>query len=151
MSRVIAILLGSWVLILGTQSCTPTINTHPEEPAVREFLTRYFSTWSTQDMEGYGDCFHESARITYLPISGPPRTDTLTDFLYGQRMGHKTSPDPMSEVADTMIIQMDERAAIARVSWTLTKAQQKTTGIDHFSLIKTPAGWKIIHLLFYAD
>jgi len=151
MTRKTALLLGSLLLSLFFLSCGPPPEAHPEEPAVRAFLTRYFSTWSSQDMEGYGDCFHESARITYLPDTGPPRTDTLTDFLYGQRMGHKTSPDPMSEVADTMHIQMDGRAAIARVSWTLTKAQQKTTGIDHFSLIKTPAGWKIIHLLFYAD
>lgn len=143
-------LLGSLLILLVSFSCSPAPQDNPDEAAVRDFLTRYFSTWSAQDMDGYADCFHESARVTYLPDKGQPRTDTLTDFLYGQRMGHKTSPDPMTEVADSMIIQMDDRAAIARVSWALTKSQQKTTGIDHFSLIKTPAGWKIIHLLFYA-
>jgi hypothetical protein len=151
MTRKTAARLGPLLLACCLLGCAPAPEHHPDETAVRAFLTRYFSTWSAQDMAGYGDCFHESARITYLPLSGPPRTDSLTDFLYGQRMGHKTSPDPMTEVADAMHIQMDDRAAIARVSWTLTKAQQKTTGIDHFSLIKTPAGWKIIHLLFYAD
>lgn len=151
MTRKTVSLLGSLLFLFASLACQPTPQSHPDEVAVREFLTRYFSTWSKQDMDGYASCFHESARVTYLSDQGEPRTDSLTDFLYGQRMGHKTSPDPMTEVADSMIIQMDSRAAIARVAWTLTKAQQKTTGIDHFSLIKTPAGWKIVHLLFYAN
>jgi hypothetical protein len=46
---------------------------------------------------------------------------------------------------------MDDRAAMARVRWTLVKGSEKSTGIDHFSLIKMAGSWKIIHLLFYAD
>lgn len=123
-----------------------------DEPAVRAFLENYFHTWSTQDMDGYAACFHESARITFVTDpNGSPHSDTLTDFLYGQRMGHKTATEPMRETADSITIQSDDRAAIARVPWTLVKGTQKTTGIDHFSLLKTPAGWKIIHLLFYSN
>jgi len=122
------------------------------EPAVREFLERYFSTWSAQDMDGYAECFHETARITVLTDSGgTPHTETLSDFLHGQRMAHKTATEPMRETADSMTIQADERAAVVRVPWTLLKGSQKSTGFDHFSLIKTSGGWKIIHLLFYGN
>jgi hypothetical protein len=148
-----ALLLLAAVLLLLPASCrAPVSAANPEEPAIRQFLERYFSTWSAQDMDGYAACFHESARVTFLtdPAS-PPRTDTLSDFLHGQRLSHKTASEPMRETADSFEIRADHRAALARVRWTLVKGAERSTGIDHFSLIKTDSGWKIIHLLFYAD
>lgn len=140
-------------LLLGVlpPSCTRQETAHQDEPAVRAFLENYFKTWSSQDMDGYAACFHETARITFVTDrNGTPQTETLADFLFGQRLGHKTATEPMRETPDSISILMDERAALARVPWTLVKGAQKTTGIDHFSLIKTPSGWKIIHLLFYS-
>jgi hypothetical protein len=141
--------LAGLLLLCCLAGCGRAGSAREGEDAVRRFLERYFQTWSDQDMEGYGACFHESARVTYLDQSGAPRTETLSDFLHGQRMGHKTSPVRMTETADTMEVLMDGRAALARVEWTLVKGAEKTRGIDHFSLIQTRQGWKIIHLLFY--
>ena len=140
------------LLVLLALSCARKQASGPEEAAVRSLLEHYFATWSAQDMDAYGACFHESARITFLPDrSGQVITETLTDFLHGQRMGHKTSATPMRETAESIDIQGDGRAALARVRWKLVKEDKIVTGIDHFSLVKTPAGWKIAHLLFYAD
>jgi hypothetical protein len=152
MKRTPLFLLASLLLIAGTPSCSkPDSPQSKDEPAIRAFLENYFKTWSTQDMDGYAACFHETARVTFVTDrNGTPQSETLSDFLYGQRMGHKTAAEPMRETADSMSILMDDRAALARVPWTLVKGAQKTTGIDHFSLIKTPNGWKIIHLLFYS-
>jgi hypothetical protein len=151
MNRPPLLLLACLLLFAGTPSCTKQEPPHQDEPAVRAFLENYFKTWSTQDMDGYAACFHETARVTFVTDrNGTPQSETLSDFLYGQRMGHKTAAEPMRETADSMSILMDDRAALARVPWTLVKGAQKTTGIDHFSLIKTPSGWKIIHLLFYS-
>ena len=145
-------LLAHCLMLLALSACSPAPQAaHPDEAAVRSFLERYFSTWSARDMEGYGACFHPSARITFMAGEGRVNTDTLTEFLAGQTLGHQRSPVPMTEVADSMEIHMDERAALARVAWTLTNGAERSTGIDHFSLIKTEQGWKIIHLLFYAD
>jgi hypothetical protein len=152
MKRTPLFLLASLILVTGTPSCSkPDSPLSKDEPAIRAFLENYFKTWSTQDMDGYAACFHETARITLVTDrNGTPQSETLSDFLYGQRMGHKTAAEPMRETADSMSILSDDRAALARVPWTLVKGTQKTTGIDHFSLIKTPSGWKIIHLLFYS-
>ena len=139
-------------LPLFLAACGPAASPHPDEAQVRQHLENYFATWSAQDMEGYGDSFHPHARITYLPSGAEgPRTDSLTDFLFGQRMGHKTSPQAMVEVPTSMQIQMEDPAAQALVRWQLTKGTQVTTGTDFFTLIRTPAGWKIINLVFYAD
>ncbi len=153
MKRVLLPALTSLLLAFFLAACGGRAEAgHPGEPALRAFLERYFSTWSAQDMEGYAACFHETARVTWLPAKGAaPRTDTLSDFLHGQRLGHQTATEPMHETADHMEILMDERSALARVKWTLVKGAEKTTGIDHFSLVKTPQGWRIIHLLFYSD
>lgn len=138
--------------LLGLAACERASSAHPSEGEVRLFLQRYFSTWSAQDMQGYGDCFHEQARVSFLPGNGnAPRTEVLSDFLHGQRLAHQTSPEKMTETADSMEILMDDRAAQARVRWTLIKGSVKTSGTDFFSLIRTPSGWKIIHLTFYAD
>ena len=126
--------------------------THEREPEVRALIDTYFKTWSAQDMDGYGRCFHPDARVTYLPDGGKnPRTDSLTDFLYGQRMGHKTSPDKMVEIPTAVEVQMDDRGAQALVRWELTKGGSVTTGTDLFNLIRTPEGWRIINLVFYSD
>lgn len=152
MKRAHLFLLAILLIFSGTPSCTKQDAPHQDQPAIHAFLETYFHTWSTQDMDGYAACFHETARITFVTDrNGSTHTDTLTDFLHGQRMGHKTATEPMRETPDSITIQNDDRAAIARVPWTLIKGTQKTTGIDHFSLIKTPTGWKIIHLLFYSN
>ncbi|WP_395749832.1 nuclear transport factor 2 family protein [Prosthecobacter sp.] len=117
---------------------------------VREFLTRYFSTWSAKDMDGYGACFHEQARVVFVH-QGTPLSQGLTDFLHGQKLSHATTTVPMKEVPTDMKILRDERTAQASVRWKLTKGADVTLGTDCFTLIKTPAGWKIMSLVFYND
>ncbi|MBE2282932.1 MAG: nuclear transport factor 2 family protein [Prosthecobacter sp.] len=132
-------------------SCSPSVGTTSGDDAdVRAFLTRYFSTWSAKDMEGYGSCFHEQARVSFVQ-QGTPHTQGLTDFLHGQKLGHATASAPMTEVPTDMKILRDERTAQASVRWKLTKGAEITTGTDCFTLIKTPQGWKIMSLVFYND
>lgn len=117
---------------------------------VREFLTHYFSTWSAKDMDGYGACFHEQARIVFVH-QGVPQSQGLTDFLHGQKLSHATTTVPMTEVPTDMKILSDERTAQASVRWKLTKGAEITLGTDCFTLIKTSTGWKIMSLVFYND
>ncbi|MFO1483430.1 MAG: nuclear transport factor 2 family protein [Verrucomicrobiaceae bacterium] len=121
-----------------------------DDKDVREFLTRYFSTWSAKDMDGYGACFHEQARISFVH-QGVPHTQGLTDFLHGQKLSHASATTAMTEVPTDMKILRDDRIAQASVRWKLTKGAEITTGTDCFTLIKTPAGWKIMSLVFYND
>lgn len=132
-------------------SCGPEKpKSHPAEPAVRTFLERYFSTWSAKDMDGYGACFHEQARITFVQ-GGQSQTQGLTDFLHGQKMSHATAQTPMTEVPTEMRILMDDRLAQASVRWKLTQGTRVVTGTDAFTLVSTPTGWKIASLVFYND
>lgn len=139
------ILMVAALVLLG---CQP--ETQAETADVREFLTHYFSTWSAKDMDGYGACFHEQARITFVH-QGVPQSQGLTDFLHGQKLSHATTTVPMTEVPTDMKILRDERTAQASVRWKLTKGGEVTLGTDCFTLIKTPAGWKIMSLVFYND
>lgn len=132
-------------------SCSPqAAQTDGDDADVRAFLTRYFSTWSAKDISGYASCFHEQARISFVH-QGQPRTEGLTDFIHSQKLSHATTSEPMTEVPTDMKILRDERTAQASVRWKLTKGAEITTGTDCFTLIKTPAGWKIISLVFYND
>ena len=132
-------------LLMG---CQPEPQT--DSPDVREFLKHYFSTWSAKDMDGYGACFHEQARITFVH-QGVPQSQGLTDFLHGQKLSHATSTVAMTEVPTDMKILHDERTAQASVRWKLTKGTDITIGTDCFTLIKTSTGWKIMSLVFYND
>ncbi|HBJ84218.1 MAG TPA: hypothetical protein DDZ88_10200 [Verrucomicrobiales bacterium] len=129
-------------------SCSPASSA--DDSDVRVFLTRYFSTWSAKDMDGYGACFHEQARVTFVQ-QGMPQSQGLTDFLHGQKLSHATASAPMTEVPTDMKILRDDRTAQASVRWKLTKGAEITTGTDCFTLIKTPTGWKIMSLVFYND
>lgn len=139
------VLLAAALVLMG---CQP--ETQAETADVREFLTHYFSTWSAKDMDGYGACFHEQARITYVH-QGVPQSQGLTDFLHGQKLSHATTTAPMTEVPTEMKILRDERTAQASVRWKLTKGSEVTLGTDCFTLIKTSTGWKIMSLVFYND
>jgi len=140
---------AAFVLLAFLASCSPQASQpHAEEPAVRSFLNGYFSTWSAKDMDGYGACFHEQARISFVQ-QGQPQTQGRTDFLHGQKMSHATAQTPMTEVPTAMKIIMDDRTAQASVQWKLTQGTRITTGTDCFTLIKTAEGWKILSLVFY--
>lgn len=151
MIRALFLALAGLLLAALNTACGRREIPSPSQEEVRAFLNHYFETWSSQDMDGYAACFHESARVTWLPQGREaPVIDTLADFLHGQRLGHQTAAEPMHEAADHIEILMDERAALARVRWTLIKGRERSTGIDHFSLARTPAGWRIMHLLVYS-
>jgi nucleoside-specific outer membrane channel protein Tsx len=145
--QIIRALLCLSVLLIT--SCTQAA--HVDEPAIQTFLNRYFSTWSTKDMDGYGSCFHPTARITFVQNGGQAGSQGLTDFLHGQKLGHESSPVPMTEVPTSMKISGDGRIAQAEVRWKLTKGRDVITGTDYFTLIKTAEGWKIAALVFYND
>lgn len=123
----------------------------PDEQALKSYLERYFTTWSAQDMEGYGACFHAQARISYVDRNGECRSQGLTDFLHSQKIGHETSASPMTEVPTDIKLSGDARVAQAAVRWRLVKGAEITTGTDYFTLVKTARGWKIITLVFYND
>ena len=136
------------LMALFFTGCQPEPKTDSAD--VREFLTHYFSTWSAKDMDGYGACFHEQARIIFVH-EGVPQSQGLTDFLHGQKLSHATTSVAMTEVPTDMKILRDERTAQASVRWKLTKGADITLGTDCFTLIKTSTGWKIMSLVFYND
>lgn len=145
---VCAVLLMQGVFLVG---CSPQSAPATSDPAdVKEFLTHYFATWSAKDMDGYGACFQEQARVVFVQ-QGAPHSYGLTDFLHGQKLSHATASMPMTEVPTDMKILRDDRTAQASVRWKLTKGSEITTGTDCFTLIQTPTGWKIMSLVFYND
>lgn len=140
---------SAFLLSLLLAACSPAA--HPDQAGVETFLNRYFSTWSAQDMTGYGGCFHPSARVTFVGPNGQCDSQGLTDFLHGQKLGHERASVPMTEVPTDMKISGDARVAQAAVRWKLTKGHQTVTGTDYFTLIKASEGWKIASLVFYND
>jgi hypothetical protein len=139
-------------LCLLALSCCATAPKHPEEAALRQFLERYFATWSAQDMAGYESCFADQARVSYVSSGGAGiDSQGLTDFIHGQKMSHQQSSTPMKEVPLEMKISGDDRVAQAEVSWKLTKGGEEQTGVDYFTLVKQPQGWRILSLAFFFD
>lgn len=122
-----------------------------DDRETRAFLERYFSTWSAQDMEGYGSCFHPQARIVYLPDQGGAISQGLTDFLHGQKMAHQQAAVPMKERPLEMKIQGDGKVVQAVVTWELAKGNTLERGTDFFTLTREGNAWKIISLVFYGD
>ena len=142
-------ILAWLVLALFLPSCSQADS--PEEAAVRAHLTSYFSTWSAKDMDGYGKCFQEGARITFVQPGGIVSAEALTDFLHSQRMAHTMASSPMKEEPTEMKITLGKGIAQAAVKWKLTKDTTITTGTDMFTLARTPSGWRIVALVWEQD
>lgn len=146
-----AVGLSLWLLLalLCLSACSEAA--HPQKAEIEVFLNRYFNTWSAKDMDGYGSCFHPTARITFVEKGGQCGSQGVTDFLHGQKLGHERSAEAMTEVPTGMKISGDSRVALAEVRWKLTKGREIVTGTDFFTLLKTPDGWRIASLVFYND
>ncbi len=122
----------------------------PEEADVRATLERYFATWSAQDMDGYGKCFHPQARITFVQ-RGSVQSEGLTDFLHSQKLAHQMAKSPLKEVPTHITIVVGKGIAQAHVRWELQKEGGNTTGSDFFTLSKTQDGWRISALVWEQD
>src|SRR5262249_33347937 len=57
----------------------------PSAAEVKQLAQRYFSSWSSQDMDAYGDCFLPGATIQYVDAQGNLDTQQLRDFLAAQK------------------------------------------------------------------
>lgn len=147
LTRVACVLLS----LIGLAACSPKAAVHPDDAALRTFLSRYFDTWSKRDMEGYGDCFDPSARIIYVAGKEGLVSQGTMDFLHGQKLAHEQSPVPMTERPLDMRIQGDEKVVQAAVTWVLSKGSKEERGTDFFTLRRDGAGWKIVSLVFYGE
>ena len=132
-------------------SCTRLKSGAVDDPSVRALLTRYFDTWSKQDMSGYGACFHEQARILFIAADGRIVSQGTTDFLHSQKLAHEQSTTPMKEVPLEMKMQGDAKVMQAEVTWVLTKGSTEQRGTDFFTLKRDGDSWKIVGLVFYGE
>lgn len=138
-------------LLFTLASCTAQPSTHPDDANIRAFLSRYFSTWSAKDMDGYAACFHPQARVMFIGESGQILSQGLTDFLHSQRLAHETASVPMTEKPVEMTLQGDAKAVQAQVTWVLTKGTTEERGTDFFTLKREGNDWKIVCLVFYGE
>jgi ABC-type uncharacterized transport system permease subunit len=121
-----------------------------EEEKLSNFLDFYFKSWSSQDMKGYESCFHQDAMIQ-VKSQKSFRTQRLPEFIEEQKLALSMSVDKMTEIPLAKKIYIEKETAHAQVRWKLSARGKEFTGWDHFTLIKSEKGWKILYLYFYFD
>jgi pyroglutamyl-peptidase len=120
-----------------------------EHKEIKEFIGRYFRTWSNQDMKGYEACFLPEASIQHISAAGRLTTSSRPQFIASQRNYHRTSPVRTTEVAESVDIRLEGKLARVVVFWKLTAGARMEWGYDHFTLIRQDGGWRIVNLVFY--
>jgi hypothetical protein len=115
------------------------------------FLRSYFETWSRGDMEGYRDHFHEQAMI-YLVKNGRVLVAMPRDpFVDGQEAARSSSEAPGVETMTSFTADEDRHAATVNAQWELIEGEERTVGVDRFTLIRDHQwSWKIVALVYYA-
>ena len=121
-----------------------------ETEVITEFIRRYFSTWSKQDMNGYDDCFLPDASIHYLDSNDAVTTYTRKQFVAFNTDFHKKT-EHATEVAESIDIHFSGKLAHVLVFWKLTIGDRRETGYDHFTLLKDGGNWGIINLTYYGS
>lgn len=119
------------------------------EKEIKLLIRNYFSAWSAADMKGYGQLFHPSASVHFLDSRNRPNSHYLTRFLALQAEFHSKTKVPAKEIPTGIRVTSNDRVARAEVDWELTVGTKRTTGVDYFTLIRTPEGWRILNLVFY--
>jgi hypothetical protein len=120
----------------------------PRAAEVEELIRRYFRTWSSQDIQGYGECFLENASIQFIDPDGKIENYALPAFLADQgeflRAGRNASEVPVS-----IEIRFESELARVVVNWKLSTGVSEVLGYDHFTLLKRNGKWGIVNLAFY--
>jgi hypothetical protein len=115
---------------------------------IEELIRRYFRTWSSQDMKGYGECFLDNACIQFIDAQGKIEPSNLPAFLAYQaellRAGQQET-----EVPESIDIRFEAKLARVVVYWKLTVGARQVFGYDHFTLLKRNEKWGIVNLVFY--
>lgn len=117
---------------------------------IKEFIGRYFSTWSNQDMKGYDACFLPDACIQHVDGTGQLTTYSRVRFIASQRDYHRNSQHKTTEVPETIDVRFEGKLARVIVYWKLTAGPRTEKGYDHFTLMKHDGNWRIVNLVFYA-
>lgn len=131
----------------------PAAPADPVAAGVEQFIDSYFEVWSANDMDGYGAKFDDEAVIQFVAEGGRTATWNRAGFLETQVDAHKHSPAPMREfpLSKRVSVSPNERAAQASVRWKLVAGDRQDIGWNHFTLLRRPDGWRILHLVFYKE
>ena len=121
-----------------------------QKAAVTELITRYFHTWSSQDLERYGQCFMPQAAVQVIDQNGKLVSMPLAPFLRSQQEAHRRATAPMVETPESIEIRFDAKLAHALVYWKLVDGARIEKGYDHFTLMRSGGQWRIANLIFYS-
>ncbi len=131
-----------------TVAPTSGITDDSRSSEVEEFIRRYFRTWSSQDMKGYGECFLENSTIQFIDSEGKVEQFALPAFLANQGEILRAGQN-QNEVPESIDIRFESNLARVVVYWKLTVGPREVFGYDHFTLLKRNGKWGIVNLVFY--
>jgi hypothetical protein len=126
-------------------------NNDPRRDEVQQLIDRYFHSWSSQDINRYGQCFMPTAVVQIIDPEGRLASMPLSPFLKGQQEAHRKAAQPMTETAESVDIRFEAELARVVVHWKLLSGAKTETGYDHFTLMRADGKWRIANLIFYAD
>jgi len=120
-----------------------------QEQEIEELIRRYFRTWSSQDIKGYGDCFLSNSCVQFIDSQGRIELHGRNAFLESQHAFFQSSPNGATEVPESIDIHIESKLARVVVYWKLTAGSREVYGYDHFTLQKRNQKWGIVNLVFY--
>jgi len=130
----------------GSKAAPPADD--PQTAEVRQFVQRYFRSWSNQEMNAYAEGFMSTATIKYIDGRGNVDSQGAREFLANQRLFqliNKAKEAPLS-----IDIRFEKRLARVVAYWKLEDGSGTPRyGYDHFTLLKQDGKWKILSLTFY--
>ena len=140
------LLLAAWAASACRPSPKVTQGTapSPRDGEVRQFINKYFESWSARDLKTYGECFHSRARVWFTD-QGPMEKGP---FLESQRQAHASSSYPLKEVPLSTEVTIKGDLAHVNVHWELDRGTGRVRGYDFFTLVFAEGRWQIIALVF---
>ena len=121
------------------------------DPAATKLLHHYFESWSAKQMDAYGNCFDDAARIYFIGKDEKVVAQAKIDFVHEQKVLQDEAVEPMKEVPLEIKLQGDDKVLQAAVTWVLTHGAREVRGTDFFTLRKVGGDWKILSLAFYGQ
>jgi ketosteroid isomerase-like protein len=135
------------VAVLAT-ACRPRELTDADRGAIAAVLADQASAWNRGDLEAFMAAYETSDALVFTSGAEIQRGWQATHDRYVARYGSGSAAQ--SEMGALAFEILDVRGlggdgAIVLGTWTLTETPKAGTGVFSLGMLRTPAGWRIVH------
>lgn len=121
-------------------------NDHEQtKKSIRKVLEDQVIAWNKGDLKGFMEGYWKDKKLSFY--SGKDKTNGWQETLERYQKRYQAEGKEMGSLkfSEMEIELLGEKHAVVKARWELTLSKEKPAGLFTLIMMKTEAGWKVIH------